>query len=513
MIRLAKISDKHVRLAPTVVLVAVVLLASWMGITDGGYFVSGWAPAALVLAALALIASLVGVLHGAGSRRVGNAALGLFAAYTVWTFASLLWSPNQGDAWLGAGQTLLYLLAFWVAAGLVSLGASRRWVLAASAIGPALVAALTLLSLTPPRIEELFYDSRLEGTVGYRNGEAAFLLVPFWVAIYLAGSRSVNPILRGLILAGTTLGVDLAVLTQSRGAMVAMVLSLPVFFLISGQRLRGFFALVPVALALLFTFPGLNEVYLAFENGDSAPAAMRAVLPAVGLSALGVGLYGALWGLLDRRWELTRGVTRVLGALALACGSAVLVFGLAAASEQAGDPVSWVEQRWEAFKNDDASGQEQSRFLAASGSGRYTLWRVAGEDFSSHPLLGVGTQNYEATYYQLREKDVGWVRKPHILPLEVLSERGIIGGVLFFGFLATCLIAGLSARFGRLDPEGKGQVGAMVAAVTYWFVHSSAEWFWQLPAVTLPAIIYLALLVGPWQLRRSRIPQWPLRLA
>src|SRR5215204_5625654 len=159
---LTKLS-KHQRPAPSLVLVAVVLLASWMGTLDGGYFVSGWAPAALLLAALALIASLAGILRDAGSWR-GNAALGLFAAYTVWTFASLLWSPNQGDAWLGAGQTLLYLLAFWVSAGLVSLGATRRWVLAASALGPAVVAALTLLSLTPPRIEELFTtDGRLEG--------------------------------------------------------------------------------------------------------------------------------------------------------------------------------------------------------------------------------------------------------------------------------------------------------------------------------------------------------------
>jgi len=68
--------------------------------------------------------------------------LGLFAAYTAWTFASLLWSPNhRGDAWVGAGLTVIYLLAFWLAVSFVSLGASRRWVLAASAIGPAIVAA------------------------------------------------------------------------------------------------------------------------------------------------------------------------------------------------------------------------------------------------------------------------------------------------------------------------------------------------------------------------------------
>src|SRR5215213_4868668 len=282
------------RPAPTLALIALVLFVAVFGAAYGGYFTSQWAPATLVLATLALIASLTGVLRGAGSAW-GNVALGLFAAFTVWTFASLLWSSNQGDAWVGAGQTLLYLLVFWLAVGLVSLGASRRWVLAASTLGPALVAALTLLSLTPPRIEELFENSRLEGTVGYFNGEAAFFLLPFWVAIYLAGSRSVNPILRGLNLAGATLGVDIAVLTQSRGAMVAVVVSLVVFFLISGQRLRGFFALAPVALALLATFPGLNGVYLALVNEESAPAAVGAMLPAVGLAALGVGLYGALW--------------------------------------------------------------------------------------------------------------------------------------------------------------------------------------------------------------------------
>src|SRR5215210_4803247 len=198
------------RPAPTLALVALVLFVAVLGAAQGGYFTSQWAPATLVLAALALIASLTGVLRGAGSEWA-NVALGLFAAYTAWTLASLLWSPNRGDAWAGAGQTLLYLLVFWLAVGLVSLGASRRWVLAASAIGPAIVAALTLPSLLS-RTDDLFENSRLVGTVGYYNGEAAFLLVPFWVAIYLAGSRRINPILRGLVLAGAVFSVDTAVL-------------------------------------------------------------------------------------------------------------------------------------------------------------------------------------------------------------------------------------------------------------------------------------------------------------
>ncbi len=52
----------------------------------------------------------------------------------------------------------------------------------------------------------------------------------------------------------------------------------------------------------------------------------------------------------------------------------------------------------------------------------------------------------------------------------------------------------------------------MIAAVTYWFVHSSAEWFWQMPAITMPAIVFLALLVAPWE-QQEVVPSspWPLR--
>jgi hypothetical protein len=87
-----------------------------------------------------------------------------------------------------------------------------------------------LLAL-PTRSGELFDDGRLVGTVGYYNGEAAFLLVPFWVSVYVAGSRRVNVFLRAAVLAGAVLSLNLAIMTQSRGAMVAMAVSLLVFFI------------------------------------------------------------------------------------------------------------------------------------------------------------------------------------------------------------------------------------------------------------------------------------------
>jgi tetratricopeptide (TPR) repeat protein len=126
-------------------------------------------------------------------------------------------------------------------------------------------------------------------------------------------------------------------------------------------------------------------------------------------------------------------------------------------------------------------------------------------------VLGVGTHNYEATYYQLREEPRGWVRQPHMLPLEVLGERGIVGGVLFAGFLSVCVLGGLWWRFRGLNPEGRAQAGALLAAVTYWAVHSGVEWFWQIPAVTLPAMVYLGLLVAPWKGAGGGPLRWPSR--
>lgn len=203
-----------------------------MGNVNGGYFVGQWALAAFFIAALLPIASVVG-MFGAGWSRWSTVSSVLFAAYAVWTFVSLIWSPNRGSAWIGAGQTSLYLLVFLATIAFTAQGAPRRWIFTTAALGPAMVAAFTIPALIPS-VDELFTNSRLIGTVGYYNGEAAILLVPFWMTIYVSGSPRVNPVLRGLVLAGTVLCVAVAVLAQSRGAVVAMALSLPVFFLFSG---------------------------------------------------------------------------------------------------------------------------------------------------------------------------------------------------------------------------------------------------------------------------------------
>src|ERR671933_549429 len=70
--------SKHNRLAPTLMLISIVLFATWMGDANGGYRVGRWALATILLGILALINSDRGALSGMRSWS-STAALGLIA--------------------------------------------------------------------------------------------------------------------------------------------------------------------------------------------------------------------------------------------------------------------------------------------------------------------------------------------------------------------------------------------------------------------------------------------------
>jgi hypothetical protein len=88
------------------------------------------------------------------------------------------------------------------------------------------------------------------------------------------------------------------------------------------------------------------------------------------------------------------------------------------------------------------------------------------------------------------------VRDAHSLPIETAAELGIVG------LLALALFAGAvgwgAARAYRLDPVA---TAGPIAALAAWSVHAGLDWLWELPAVTLPALLLAAAL-----LRRAEAP-------
>ena len=71
------------------------------------------------------------------------------------------------------------------------------------------------------------------------------------------------------------------------------------------------------------------------------------------------------------------------------------------------------------------------------------------------------------------------------------AELGLVG------LLGLALLVGgtaVSARDAlRRDPEA---VAGMCAATLVWFLHASIDWDWQLPAVTLPAVILAGAMIS-----------------
>jgi hypothetical protein len=99
------------RAAPVTVpqLAALALFVLW-ATEQAGYPVTHWAPGGIVVLLLLGLALLAVRPRGLpASLRV---ALAAFAAYTAFSYLSILWASGAGDAWEGANRTLLYLLVF-----------------------------------------------------------------------------------------------------------------------------------------------------------------------------------------------------------------------------------------------------------------------------------------------------------------------------------------------------------------------------------------------------------------
>jgi O-antigen ligase len=128
--------------------------------------------------------------------------------------------------------------------------------------------------------------------------------------------------------------------------------------------------------------------------------------------------------------------------------------------------------------------------LVTLQSNRYAYWDVALRAFGTEPLRGVGAGGWSVYWLRWRTID-DFAQDAHSLPLQTLAELGLVG----IGLLATFL-AGvwLSAR--RALRRSGAAVGPAAAFVVY-IAHAPLDWDWQMPALTLVAMVLAgALLAG-----------------
>ena len=91
--------------------------------------------------------------------------------------------------------------------------------------------------------------------------------------------------------------------------------------------------------------------------------------------------------------------------------------------------------------------------------------------------------------YMVRGESREKPRFPHSFELAVLSETGIVGGLLVLAALVAAVAAALRARRG----PAAGPVAAALGVFGYWLLHTSVDWLYELPALGGIAFAMLGL--------------------
>ncbi|HEX5146885.1 MAG TPA: O-antigen ligase family protein [Conexibacter sp.] len=478
---------------------AAIALLIWWAAHGGGYEPTTWEPSALIVLGL-LVATAAGLGLGALRRsRPLALALGLLAAYVAFSYLSIAWAPSPGDALDGSNRALLYLLLF----ALFALLPWRTWTayaaLSAYALGIGVVAVVTLARLgSASQIPQLFSGARLTAPIGYVNGSAGLLLVATVLSIGLAARRELPVVLRGLLLALGAAALQLSVLCASRGWLFALPIVVVLAFALVPGRVRLALWALPPTLGTLVALPALVDV---FEQADRAPTAAAAMSALVRTSAHAANVAllvctavlaaGLALAALDRRTrvsrDVARGANRAGAVLAIGLALAAVVAGLVLTD---GRPDRKVADYWNRSHGYQVTTPGSSRFSAV-GSNRPDFWRLALDAFAQRPVGGLGQDNWSA-YYLRRRHSNEQPRWTHSIELRLLAHTGVIGFLLFAGFLAAALAAALAGRR-RAGPAASAVAAIALLPLVVWLVHGSVDWFWEIPALSGPALAFLAL--------------------
>ena len=483
-------------LAVAPVAVVLLLLILWAA-HDGGYDEDTWYWGALIL--LALVAMVVGGLFGP-LRRLGTAtkvALGAFTLYVAWSYASIAWAAYRGDALSGSNKALLYLLIFTLCA--VSRWTPRRalWMTTVYTVAVGAVGALILLKMAlGQHPASLFTEGRLISPTGYLNANAALFMGAALLGVTLAVRRELPLVLRGVLLAIACEGVQLALLAESRGWLFTLPAVLLVALVVVRDRLRIAVAAIIPVIGALVPLHRLLHVYEVTAVARPTASAFDHAAKTAGATSLVCCLVVLIAGTLvlvaEDRFkprEVNRSVVLAGGLVAAVLALAVASAGAVAATH--GHPIRFFNEQWHGFTHPSTTNAAQASHFASTGSEREDAWRVALDAFSAHPIGGLGQDNF-SDYYTAHGRtgiELAWV---HSWELRLLAHTGIVGFLAFIAFLVAAAIAALRRRAPKGSLRG-AMAGIALLPLIVWLIHGSVDWFWEMPALSAPALAFLAM--------------------
>ncbi len=129
-----------------------------------------------------------------------------------------------------------------------------------------------------------------------------------------------------------------------------------------------------------------------------------------------------------------------------------------------------------------------------SAQDRWHLAQIAAGMIRSHPVLGVGINNYRLAMYEFVPADYDWnfIYRVHTLPLLIFAEMGV-GGLVAFAFLFWRAISiGARSQIDRSASIGLIATGVGAACLAA-IVHGFFDVVWTAPTVNAQFFFTLAL--------------------
>jgi hypothetical protein len=442
---------------------------------------------ALLAVAAAAAAILAGACPGPQIDVAGAGFLAGLFALAIWVGATTIWSVSPEDSWQYTNRTLVY-------AAFALLGAFAAALLQRPAEtlvrGSALLLALLLgWALLAKCIPSLYSDygrlARLRAPVDYWNELALLAAVAVPVALWLAARR---PAAGTVLLYGAGLTV---LLTYSRFGIALACLVAVAWIVLADDRVGGLaavgigggaaVAVFGVALAL----PGITK--------DGQPHAVRAHdgwIFALAVVA-GAAVVAGSSSFLRRRLRVPDATRRRIERAAAIAGVAVAVGLVIVAAVFAG-------RIWHAFANPLSSqiGSNRGRLGSLNSSNRWSWWQEAWHAFVRHPGGGTGAGTFQFTDLMLRRTSLVTTTEPHNVPLQFLSETGIVGFLLLVGACAAAMVGIARACVRAREGAERAAVTALAIGAVAFLAHLVVDTDWDYVATCGPLLFVVGALVA-----------------
>jgi hypothetical protein len=520
---------------PTLLVAGVICFATF--VAGGGLNLSRTTTVEIVLTLGSALIVAAAALFGAPRERAWGAwPVALLIAFAALTALSVVWSVQPDDSFKDAGRMLSYA-AFFGAATMLVRAVPARWpaILGGVVLAAVIVCVYALLTkVFPAHLDAGDVYARLRAPYNYWNAIGLTAAMGAIGCVWLGARRSGHALLSAFAYPAMGLMLVTVLLAYSRGALVALVLGLVLWFCIVPLRLRSAAILLSSAIAAAvvvvwdFSTPALDNDNVAIAARSHAGHQLGVLLLAM---VVLLSVVGVAFGFYTSRQAPSPISRRRAGTLLLSLLAVVILAfaGALAASHRGftGTISHAVHSVTDPHAPVPSNGPGR---LTAVGSVRARYWNEALKVFKAHPALGAGAEGYATARLRYRTETLD-VRHAHGYIVQTLADLGIVGLALTLALLLAWLAAAgrsthpFNRRWsdwptarrwlrhprsapapgwrrltigGRPAPYSAERIGmlAMLCIVVVFGVHSLADWTWYVPGDACVALLCAGWLAG-----------------